>query len=42
MKYVGIEEDAYVYSDYVTVASASVNLQFGSIYNVVMSDQVSL
>lgn len=41
MSYVGVSEFANVYSDIVHVATAYVPLQFGSIYNIVMSEDPS-
>jgi hypothetical protein len=40
MNYVGISEAANVFSDEVQVQTASVNLQFGAVYNVVMGEEM--
>ena len=40
MNYVGISEDASVYSDVVQIHNAKVNIRFGAVYNVVMSEMV--
>jgi hypothetical protein len=40
MNYVGISEYASVYSDVVQIRNANVDIQFGAVYNVVMSDEM--